>query len=177
MLARALSVVLPLVFASCAGAGPWGHAPEYAPVPGEEQAVEQARDLDLVMAQREPKEWTKTPVRLFGVVIKGKPAHPAILEVGVRGLAPRNLCDAPESESCRVTVTDKNFGVLRVSLPMTPQEKSGPEQLSSGSLLRVVGMLKPDPGSPDKLMLDATWHRHWPRGYYVTQSFRDEMRH
>jgi len=175
MRVRVLSLVVPLVIASCAGAGPWGHAPEYAPVPGEEQAVEAARDLDLVMAQREPQEWTKVPVRLFGVVIKGTPSEPAILEVGVRGLAARNLCDAPESESCRVTVTDKNFGVLRVSLQMTPQEKSGSEQMTSGSLIRAVGMLKPD--ADGKLMLDASWHRHWPRGYYVTQSFRDEMRH
>lgn len=176
MIARVLPVVLPLLLASCASAGPWGHAPEYAPLPDEEAAVQSARDLDLVMARRQPQEWTREPVRFFGVVIKGKPGDDVtMLEVGVRTLAPRNLCEAPESESCRVTVSDKSFGVLRVALQLTPQEKSGPEAMSSGSLLRLVGMLKPDPQEPDKLMLQATWHRHWPRGYYVTQSFRDEM--
>jgi hypothetical protein len=169
MLARLLPFALLLV--SCAGAGPWGHAPEYAPLPGEEQAVEGARDLDLVMAQREPQEWTREPVRFFGVVIKGKSGDPALLDVGVRALAPRNLCDAPESESCRVTVTDKNFGTLRVSLQMTAEEKTS---MTSGSLLRIVGMLKPD--EDGKLMAVATWHRHWPRGHYVTESFRQEMR-
>lgn len=171
MILRALITALALLVCSCASAGPWGHAPEYAPASGEERAVEGARDLDVVEAQRQPEEWTKTPVRFFGVVIKGKEGDPAVLEVGVRALAPRNLCDGPESESCRVTVTDKNFGVVKVSLQMTAEEKS---TMSSGSLLRVVGMLERDPEG--RLLVKAGWHRHWPRGYYVTESFRDEMR-
>lgn len=178
MVRNAIALPLLLVLAACASAGPWGHAPDYAPIKGESEMVDAARDYDPVMARRMPDEWTKTPVRFFGVVLKGKQGSgdSSTLEVSVRKLAPRNLCASADSDTCRVTVSDRDFGTLRVSLHMTPEEKNGAEAMSSGSLLRLVGMLKPDPDQPDNLMLQALWHRHWPRGFYVTEAFRDEMR-
>jgi hypothetical protein len=169
-------LVCAVLACSCASAGPWGHAPDYAPLDGEAQAVEGARELDPVMSRRTPDEWTQGMVTFFGVVVRGTPSDDAaLLDVSIRKLAPRNLCSAPESDTCRVTVSDREFGSIKVALRMTAAEKDGPERMSSGSLLRLVGRLKPDPQQPDKLMLEANWHRHWPRGFYVTESFRDEM--
>jgi hypothetical protein len=178
MMRQAFAIVGLLWLVGCASAGPWGHAPDYAPLQGEADATEQAREFDPVMAQREPDEWMKGTVRMFAVVLRGKQGGEAAstLQVGVRKLSARNLCSGPEDDTCRVTVSDRDFATIRVSLEMTPEDKVGTEAMSSGSLLRLVGVLKRDPEQPDKLLLQAIWHRHWPRGAYVTEAFRDEMR-
>src|SRR5438445_10637155 len=91
-----IAVGIVVFIGGCAGAGAYGHAPRYAPLGAEETA-----------AKRHPSS-------LFGVVTAraagaGGAAH---ITVTVRKLEPSNVCDKPgEDETCRVTVSDRDFGM------------------------------------------------------------------
>ncbi len=165
-----------LLISSCSSAGPYGHTRIYAPLPDEADAAEPARDYDPVMADRSPEQWAKTPVRLFGVVTHGaaQPDGSTLVELSVRRAVDRNLCETAAEDSCRVTVTQREFGTLQAIVRMRAEEQSGEEALRAGSLLRLVGMLRRDDSG--RVQLRETYHRHWPRGYYVTTAARDVMR-
>jgi hypothetical protein len=176
----------PLVFAAalstalaptaCASAGPWGHARDYVPLTGEQQACDGARDYDPVMAAREPEEWSREPVQLFGVVVRrGEAADgSSVLELSVRRLEPRNLCEGPAADSCRVTVTEHEFGSVRAHVKLRPDDDQGELSVGTGSLVRVAGRLsvKGEAGAT----IAAAFYRHWPRGYFVTTAARKHMR-
>jgi hypothetical protein len=161
---------------SCGSAGPYGHARYYAPIAGETDAVASAREYDPVMADRDPDEWGKTPVGLFAIVTHGsaQPDGTTSVDLSLRRLADRNLCETAEEDSCRVTVTEREFGTLRAVFVARAEERLGDEALGAGSLLRLVGTIKRD--SSGRHYLEATYHRHWPRGTYVTTASRGSMR-
>lgn len=165
---------------ACAGAGAYGHAPQYVPLDDETAAVAGAREYDPVMVERQPEDWRKGKVVLFGVVQRRSPGPggQALLELTVRRLEPRNLCDSEhDDDSCRVTIDDKDFGVVYALVSLRGGDDTGPHAVGPRSLLRVVGTLgqdvSPDDGAP---ILHATYYRHWPPFYYVTRSAAREMR-
>lgn len=173
------SIVLSLFLFGCAGAGPYGHAPSYAPLGDEERALQGATEYDPVMYGRQQEEWRKKTVSAFGVVVnRGAGQGSAYVTVSVRRLEPRNLCDnAQDEDSCRVTVSDAEFGVLHLLLPLQGEDDVGEHSVGPGSLLRVVGTLgedvDPNDASP---VMRVKYHRHWPRGFYVTKSASATMR-
>jgi hypothetical protein len=178
---RAASATLfALILTACAGAGPYGHSPTYAPLSDEERASAGARDYDPVMFQRMPEEWHKKPSSLFGVVTARTPGPSggAYLTMSVRRLEPRNLCDSSrDDDTCRVTVSDKDFGVVHAVVALRAADDTGPESVGAGSLLRVIGKfgegVDPADGAP---VLRAEYYRHWPRGFYVTRAAARDMR-
>ena len=180
-LARVTVVVAALsALTACQGAGPYGHSVAYAPTNDEAKAVAGAREYDPVMFQRLPDEWRGKPVTLFGVVTRrdAGPGGGAALALSVRRLEPRNLCDnMNDADSCRVTVSDTDFGVLHVIVPLRAEDDTGERSASAGSLFRVVGTLGEDVdtngGTP---ILRATFYRHWPRNFYVTKAASKSMR-
>jgi hypothetical protein len=131
------------------------------------------------MAEREPDEWRKSKVWLFGVVRSRSegPGGAAYLSLGMRTLAARNLCDDFEEETCRVTVSQKEHAVVHALAKLAANDNIGKESVGPGSLVRVVGRLSdsvdPNDGMP---VLEVQYYRHWPRGYYVTTADASHMR-
>jgi hypothetical protein len=164
----------------CRGAGPYGHSPNYVPLADEETAIANAREYDPVMAQRQPEAWRALQVSLFGIVTNRSsgPAGGTYLTLSLRVLEARNLCDtANDDDTCRVTVSDKDFGVIHVIAPLRPEDDVGQHSVGGGSLLRVVGKLGESVDSNDGApVLRASYYRHWPRHYFVTKASAEHMR-
>ncbi len=169
-----------LVVVACHSPGPWGHAVQYAPTSEEEAEAKDARAYDPVMVQREPEVWRKGKLVLFGIVTSRAPGPGggAYLTLSVRRLEPRNLCaNANDEDTCRVTVSDRDFGVVHAILALRPEDDTGQHSVGIGSLVRVVGKLgedvDPSDGAP---VVRASFYRHWPRHYFATKANADLMR-
>ena len=176
----AIPVVLVLGLAACRGAGPYGYAPNYVPTSDEEGATKDAREYDPVMYQREPETWRKSTTVLFGVVTGRAPGPggAAYLTLSVRRLEPRNLCsNRNDEDTCRVTVSDRDFGVVHALAPLSPDDDLGERSVGAGSLVRVAGQfgedVDPNDGAP---ILRASYYRHWPRHFFVTKANAETMR-
>lgn len=166
--------------AGCRSAGPHGFAPQYAPTSEETAATQGAREYDPVMYSREPDAWRKGKSVLFGVV-SGRapgPGGAAYLTLGVRKLETRNLCsNARDEDTCRVTVSDRDFGVVHVLARLRPEDDMGEHSVGVGSLVRAVGTFGEDVDRADGApVIRATFYRHWPRYFYVTGASADLMR-
>lgn len=164
----------------CRSAGPYGYAINYAPTSEEEKAAVGAREYDPVMYSREPETWRKSKAALFGVVTGRAPGPggAAYLTLSVRKLETRNLCSNKNDEdTCRVTVSDRDFGIVHVLAALRPEDDIGEHSTGAGSLVRAVGTfgedVDPADGAP---VLRAAFYRHWPRYFYVTRSAADLMR-
>jgi hypothetical protein len=171
--------VLALLVPACGGAGPYGHSPKYVELDQETAAVAGAREYDPVMVQRQPEEWRAGKTMLFGVVESraAGPSGQALLKLGVRRLELRNLCDnGNDADSCRVTVSDKDFGVVWALVSLHGEDDVGPHPVGIRSLLRVVGTIGQDVGPDGAPMLRASWYRHWPQFFYVTNASARDMR-
>ena len=180
MLRSANAILVLSVLAACHSPGTYGYAVSYAPTADEETAVKGAREYDPVMAQRDPASWRTATTTLFGVVtVRAAGAGGAAsLTLGVRRLEPRNLCaNANDEDTCRVTVSDHDFGVVHVQAKLLPDDDLGGKSIRAGSLVRVAGQIgedvDPNDGAP---ILRARFYRHWPRSTFVTRANADTMR-
>jgi hypothetical protein len=172
-------VLVPFLVA-CSGAGPYGHAMNYVPLGDEEKAVQNAKEYDPVMFQRQPEQWHGKPVTLFGVVTTrtAGAGGNAYATLSVRRLEPRNACGSHNDEdTCRVTVSDADFGVVHALLVAHGEDDVGEHSIGAGSLLRIVGTfgedIDPNDGGP---VMRVTYYRHWPRNFYVTKAAAQQMR-
>lgn len=168
-----------LLLAACHSAGPYGYSRTYAPLSAEEEAAAGTRELDPVMAERVPREWKRTRVSVFGVVLEraDTAGGAADLTLSMRTLSERNLCDAAEEATCRVTVTPHEHARVHAITKLRPSDVSGARGLQAGSLVRVIGRLAAGPAAGDgTLVLEVEYYRHWPRGEYVTTLDSDHMR-
>jgi hypothetical protein len=166
--------------AGCHSAGPYGHSPRYAELSDETTATAGAREYDPVMVERQPDEWRKGRVTLFGVVESrtAGPGGQALLKLSVRRLDPRNLCGSEQDDdSCRVTVSDKDFGSVYALVTLRGDDDVGPRSVGQRSLVRIVGTLGQDTNPSDgALILHTSYCRHWPVYFYVTGASAREMR-
>jgi hypothetical protein len=173
------AIVLPAL-SGCRSAGPYGYAAEYAPTSEEQSAQAGAREYDPVMYAREPEAWRKGSAALFGIVTSRAPGPggAAYLTLSVRKLETRNLCtNANDEDTCRVTVSDRDFGVVHVLAALKPQDDMGEHSTGVGSLVRAVGVFGEDIDPADgKPTMRASFYRHWPRYFYVTRSSAELMR-
>jgi hypothetical protein len=151
----------------------------YSPLDAEETAAASARNYDPVMVQRMPHEWKGKTVSVFGIV-KNRSAGPsgtANLELGVRSLAPRNLCEEADDATCRVTVSEREHGVVHALVKLESGDDIGQHSIGPGSLVRVIGVVGDEvdveDGSP---VVRARYYRHWPRDFFVTTAARSYMR-
>ncbi len=173
------TAVAALLLAGCHGAGPYGHAPRYVALDDETTAAAGARDYDPVMVERQPDQWRKGNIVLFGVVENRSagPGGQALLKLSVRRLEPRNLCqNENDDDSCRVTVSDKDFGVVYALAQLRGDDDVGPRAVGQRSLLRIVGALGQDVSPEGAPILHASYYRHWPPFFYVTRSSATVMR-
>jgi hypothetical protein len=172
LLALALSVL------GCQGAGAYGHSPHYVELDEEAVAVAGAREYDPIMAERQPDQWRQRKITLFGVVERRDPGPggQARLTLSVRRLEPRNLCSVETDEdSCRVTVSDKDFGVVEALVSLRGDDHVGPRSVGARSLLRIVGTIGQDVAPTGASVVHAVWYRHWPSFYYVTRASARDM--
>jgi len=165
---------------ACSGAGPYGYTAQYAPTSDETAATTGAREYDPVMYAREAESWRKSKAVLFGVVTSRAPGPggAAYLTLGIRKLETRNLCsNARDEATCRVTVSDRDFGVVHVLAALRPEDEFGERSIGAGSLVRIAGIfgedVDPADGGP---VMRASFYRHWPRYFFVTRSSADLMR-
>ncbi len=163
----------------CASGGQYGFARTYEPLSDEEDAAEGVREFDPVMIEREPESWRGVKLSIFGVV-KGRTQAPgggAYLTLSVRRLQDRNLCDDMPDDTCRVTVTEHEFGLVHAVVKLRPEDDIGKLSLSMGSLVRVIGKLTDNVDKTDGMqVINTDYYRHWPRNYFVTDAARDHMK-
>jgi hypothetical protein len=178
--ATAVALLFGALLVACHGAGPYGHSPKYVDLDDETAAAAGAREYDPVMVQRQPEVWRSGKTSLFGVVLSrtAGPSGQALLKVGVRRIELRNLCEnANDDDSCRVTVSDKDFGVVWALVSLHGEDDVRPHAVGMRSLVRVIGTIgqdvSPADGSP---VLRAAWYRHWPAMFYVTRASARDMR-
>lgn len=168
------SALLALTCWGCASAGPYGFSREYVPLSAEEDVAEGASEYDPVMSQRRKHEWVGKKVSVFGVVVSAEKRGDGKLDVllSIRGLQDRNLCQTHEDDSCRVTVTDHEFGTIHAITPEASDEPIRPR-----ALLRVIGKVDEEPHEKTgNWVIVADYTRHWPGTKYVTLSEREFMR-
>jgi hypothetical protein len=170
----------PLLLLTCAchSPGPYGYSRSYSALDAEQQAAEGARDYDPVMAERDEADWKRHKVSVFGVVTGRSEGQggSAYLKLSVRGLEQRNLCEEMDEESCRVTVSEREFAVVHAVVKLSPGDDIGAKSVGMGSLVRVIGKLSdevdPEDGTP---VIRTEYYRHWPRSYFVTTASRADM--
>jgi hypothetical protein len=167
----AAAVAAPLFALGCHSPGPWGHSKIYSPTGVERGAVGGASEFDPRAFERSPEKWRDRPVWLFGIVTNRGvgPGGAAYLAVSIRSLQLRNLCEREDEDTCRVTVSEREHGTVKVLVNLSGEDDRGELSVGPGSLVRVVGTIGQDAdpveGTP---ILRATFYRHWPRGYFVT---------
>lgn len=169
----AVSATTALAATGCGGAGRWGHARQYVPANDEKAAIEGARDLDAPMAVLKPEAWRGQRVKFFMVVSERKPAPGggAYLTGQLHTLNEINGCESKfDEDSCRVTIKPTGHEVVHAVVKLQGDDDVGPIHVGSGSLVRVVGVLGEATDEEDgKLVINASWYRHWPAGYYAKE--------
>jgi hypothetical protein len=171
--------VLALFVCGCHSAGQYGFARTYEPNGDEEDAQKGVKDYDPVMVQRAPDDWKGKSVSVFGVVKVRNPGPGGTSDItlSVRTLEPRNLCDTSDEDTCRVTVSDREHAIVHTLVTLEDDDDIGKNSVGPGSLMRVIGTIRdtvdPSDGSP---VIRSSFHRHWPRNFYVTTADREHMR-
>jgi hypothetical protein len=174
--AAALALALP---AACQSAGRYGHSVRYVELDEESAASAGARDYDPIEVIRQPEQWRRGKVTLFGVVESrtAGPGGQALLKLLVRRLEPRNLCEiATDEDTCRVTVSDKDFGMVWALTSLHGDDDVGPHAVGPRSLLRVIGTVGQDVSSDGAPIVHAAYYRHFPPLFYVTRASARELR-
>jgi hypothetical protein len=166
-----LAAVAALLSAGCGGPNRWGYARNYVPTPTEKGAEDGAKPLDAAMAELKPDEWRNKKVHFFMVVDERKDASSGVAyltgKMHVRNEV--NGCsNKHDDDSCRVTVKPGAGAVVHVQTTIAPEDREGELRVGKGSLLHVVGVLREKVDEGDgKLVVDASFYRQWPIGYYA----------
>ena len=162
----------------CHGPGKYGFARTYEPLLSEKGPLEQAQDLPYEQVKRAPYNYKTTKITWFGVVTKlsDLPDGRVQLRLAVRAHQARHLCRNDFADSWRVTVSEASAGEFSARLALQKSEREGEERVAIGSLLKVYGIPTGDYDEHGDPMIEVSYHRHWPRGYYVTTAQRGTMK-
>ena len=138
-----------------------------------------AGDYDPVNAKREPDHAEGKKVSFFGVVLARRDAggNKAVLTVGLHTLEPRNLCESRDEDTCRVTVSEREFERVEVHVTFaSPDDVDGRISVRPGTLLRVIGTIAPGEAQGGAQIVNASYYRQWPHGFFVTTKMAPYMR-
>lgn len=173
-----LAGLLACLLASCHGAGPYGYARTYEPLLSERTHFDDAQEQPYEQVKRAPYDYKQTEIAWFGVVddVTQLPDGRSQVVLGIRTQQARNLCRDEYQDSCRMTVSETSPGKFVARIALSEAEKTGKERVGEGSLLKVYGRPTGDYDERGDPVLEATYHRHWPRGYFVTTAQRGAMR-
>ena len=164
-------------FAGCGG-GSYGFSRTYQPLAGEQRHFDQARQLTYQDLVREPNAYKTVEVGWFGVVneLRNLSDGRTRLLLTLRSHQARHLCADESKSSCRVTISEAGLGTFSADLKLKASELEGQERVWHGSLLKIYGMPTGEYSEETGPVLEVTYYRHWPRGYYVTTAQRSAMR-
>jgi hypothetical protein len=166
--------VASLALVACSGStNRWGYARQYAPTPAEKDASVSAKELDAPMAQLKPEEWRGKKVVFYMIVSDRKDVGAGAYLTGKLHVRNEiNQCsNFHDEDSCRVTIKPGEHDVVHVAVPQMPvEDNDGELRVTRSSLVRVVGTLREKVDADDgKLVIDASWYRQWPYGYYALE--------
>jgi hypothetical protein len=173
----ALGVFAGFAAFSCGG-GEYGFARTYSPVGAEDSHFEEAQQPTYQDLIREPNRYKEIEIGWFGVVTgvqagaKGK----SRVTLSLRAHQARHLCSEDSSSSCRVTVSEGSIATFSADLQLRNSETAGQDRIWTGSLLKVYGKYTGEYSEETGPVIDVAYHRHWPRGTYVTTASRATMR-
>jgi hypothetical protein len=172
-----LVVALSACLSSGCGAGLYGFSRTYEPLISERSHLEKAQELPLEDVRKAPYDFKNVEVAWFGVVqsIHDLPDKRTELYLAGRIHQARHLCKDEYQDSCRMTVSESSPGNFVARLKLNEDERSGKERVWVGSLLKIYGVPTGDYDEQGDPVLETTYHRHWPRGYYVTTAQRAAM--
>ncbi len=131
------------------------------------------------MAGRKFQDWVGKRVSVFGVVKSRRDDESGNVDLAlsIRTRQARNLCETTDDETCRMTVSDHEFGVVHAFVKLAPGDAAGKLKLGQGSLVRVIGKVsKKTHPHTGNTVIEADFYRHWPHGYFVTTKAREYMR-
>ncbi len=164
--------------AACGGGNRYNFAQTYEPLRAERAHFRAAEAVPYEDVKRDPNGFKTVEVGWFGVVkaIDELPDGRSRVSLSLRAHQERHLCSDRNESSCRLTVATRDLGPFSADLTLSPDEKVGPERIWVGSLLKIYGRASGDYDEDSGPILQATFHRHWPRGTYVTTAQRAGMR-
>jgi hypothetical protein len=177
-LTATLALTFGLTLGACGSAGPYGFARNYTPLSAESDAADDAVDYDPVAYERRVPGDSAKRVSVFGVVrgVSKTPDGSTEALIGIRALQGRNLCETDESESCRVTVSEAEFGAVYVRMTLRPENANGPDKLDRGVLIRAIGnVAQASQAKTGANVILANYYRVWPVHKYVTTEARSYM--
>ncbi len=171
-----LASLLALVPA-CGGGGQYGYAHEYSSIDGEDAYLRRVVDTSYEEVRRARPE-DQTFIGWFGIVVEPPvtDGDTTRLVLSLRAHQDRHLCSTSSSDSCRVTVSEREIGRFTALVHVHPEDvAAGPTRLAVGSLVRVYGRSTGNDAS-DLPVIAAEWYRHWPAHYFVTTAAASSMR-
>jgi hypothetical protein len=162
---------------SCGG-GEYGFARTYAPLGAEGTHFEQAQQPTYQDLIRDPNKYKEVEIGWFGVVtgMSAGPKGRTRIALSLRAHQARHLCSEESSSSCRVTVSEAPLANFTADVSLSSSEINGKERVWTGSLLKVYGTYTGEYSEETGPVIDVVYHRHWPRGTYVTTAARGSMR-
>lgn len=172
-----VSVLLLALVPACGGGGQYGYAHEYSTVDGEDAYLRRVVDTSYEEVRRARLE-EQHFISWFGVVAEPPTTEGGLtrLVLSLRAHQDRHLCSTSSSDSCRVTVSEREIGRFVALIHMRPEDGAeGTLRLNVGSLVRVYGTSTGNDES-DQPIIQAEWYRHWPTHYYVTTAAAGSMR-
>jgi hypothetical protein len=172
---RIASIVL-LALAGCGG-GQYGFSRTYEPLITERPHLEKAQELPLEDVRKAPYDYKNVEVAWFGVVqsIHDLEDGRSELFLAARVHQARHLCKDEYQDSCRITVSESSPGSFVARLKLKGEERTGKERVWVGSLLKIYGTPTGDYDERGDPIVDTSYYRHWPRGFYVTTAQRSGM--
>jgi hypothetical protein len=175
--ARAVGLAAWLLCCACGGNN-YGYAREYVPLDDESLYYEKAADISYEEVRRDPKAFESRLVGWFGVAsgVKQAPDGSVVVALDMRFHQPRHLCSDQFESSCRVTISEREGGPFSTTLRLRSEDKSGPERLNVGSLVKVYGTPTGEFDSRGGPLIKAQYYRQWPHGAYVSTSGAVNMR-
>lgn len=177
-LAHALAALALLsMLPSCGGGGPYGFTHEYSALGEEDPYMRRAVDLSYEEVRRtRPEE--QQMVGWFGVVLEPPQVtgETARVHLSLRAHQDRHLCSSGSSDSCRVTVSEREIGQFTAIIPIRAEDREGRLRLWTGSLVKIYGTATGETDEGEGPVLQAEWYRHWPPHYYVTTGHSGSMR-
>ncbi len=162
---------------SCGGGGQYGYAREYQPLGEEQELLRRATDTSYEDVRRARVE-DQPYISWFGVVAEPPTTEGDVtrLVLSLRAHQDRHLCAEAGSETCSVTVSDREIARFTALIHQRPEDAAdGQLHLWTGSLVRVYGRSTGNDAS-DLPIIQADWYRHWPVHYYVTTAAAGSMR-
>lgn len=169
-------VIVSVAALGCGGAGPYGYARTYEPLGDEEGFHTRASNVNFAAVAGDPLGYSTELISWFGVVDEVERGQDgAEVAVSMRLHQARHLCAQQESDSCRVTVSDREVGRFVVTVSATTHGAHLGE-LARGALVHVYGSPLAEGSTSEVVALDPAYVRVWPPATYVTTGAAGAMR-